>query len=93
MTKEAIRNTWKDLFAIPALVIAWKPTRVELGKSGDMAWVSGTYELTMNDASGKPMSDRGKYLEVWEKQADGNWKCAADIWNSDLPASVSAEQR
>ena len=37
-------------------------------------WVSGTYELTMNDASGKPINDRGKYLEVWEKQTDGNWK-------------------
>jgi Ketosteroid isomerase homolog len=52
-----------------------------------MAWVSGTYELTMNDASGKPINDRGKYLEVWEKQTDGNWKCAADMWNSDLAAS------
>jgi ketosteroid isomerase-like protein len=93
MTKEAIRNTWKALLASPGLVIAWKPTRVELAKSGDMAWVSGTYELTMNDASGNPMSDRGKYLEVWQKQPDGNWKCAADIWNSDLPAFVPAEQR
>ena len=87
-TKEAIRNVWKDLLASPALVVSWKPTRVELGKSGDMAWVSGTYELTMNDASGKPINDRGKYLEVWEKQSDGNWKCAADMWNSDLAASA-----
>jgi hypothetical protein len=30
-----------------------------------MAWVLGRYELTMNDASGKPIDDRGKYLEVW----------------------------
>jgi ketosteroid isomerase-like protein len=55
-----------------------------------MGFVSGTYELTMNDASGKPMNDRGKYLEVWEKQTDGNWKCRADMWNSDLAASVPA---
>jgi ketosteroid isomerase-like protein len=63
---------------------------VELGKSGEIAGVSGTYELTMNDASAKPVNDRGKYLEVWEKQTDGNWKCRADMWNSDLPASASA---
>jgi ketosteroid isomerase-like protein len=63
---------------------------VQVGKSGEMAWVRGTYELTMNDASGKPIDDRGKYLEVWEKQTDGNWKCAADMWNSDLAASASA---
>src|SRR6266404_4466565 len=89
-TKEAIRNVWKDMFASPGLIITWKPTRVELGKSADLAWVSGTYELTMNDAAGRPINDRGKYLEVWKKQPDGHWKCGADIWNSDLAASTAA---
>ena len=89
-TKEAIRNVWKDMLASPSLVISWQPTRVQVGKSGEMAWVRGRYELTMNDASGRPIDDRGKYLEVWEKQTDGNWKCAADMWNSDLAASASA---
>jgi ketosteroid isomerase-like protein len=89
-TKEAIRNAWKDMLASPGFVITWKPTRVQLAKSGDMGWVSGTYELAMNDASGKPINDRGKYLEVWEKQTDGNWKCRADMWNSDLAASAPA---
>jgi ketosteroid isomerase-like protein len=89
-TKEMVRNIWKDLFAVPGLVIGWKPSKVKLGHNGAMAWVSGGYELTMNDASGKPVNDRGKYLEVWEKQPDGNWKCAADMWNSDLPISAPA---
>ncbi len=89
-TKEAIRNGWKEMFGSPGFVITWQPTRVQVGKSGEMAWVSGTYELTMNDASGKPINDRGKYIEVWEKQTDGNWKCAADMWNSNLAASAPA---
>ena len=89
-TQETIRNVWKDMLASPGLAITWKPTTVQLSKSGDMGWVSGTYELTMNDASGKPIKDRGKYLEVWEKQSDGNWKCRADMWNSDLAASAPA---
>ena len=89
-TKEAIRNVWRDMLASSGLVITWKPTRVEASKSGDMAHVSGTYEFSINDASGKPFNDRGKYLEVWKKQADGNWKCAADMWNSDLAASAPA---
>jgi ketosteroid isomerase-like protein len=89
-TKEAIRNGWKEMFASPGFVITWQPARVQVGKSREMAWVSGTYELTMNDASGKPINDRGKYLEVWEKQTDGNWKCRADMWNSDLAAPASA---
>jgi ketosteroid isomerase-like protein len=89
-TKEAIRNVWKDLLASPGLVITWKPTRVELSKSDDMACVSGMYELTMNDAAGRSINDRGKYVEVWKKQPDGNWKCGADMWNSDLPVQAQA---
>jgi uncharacterized protein (TIGR02246 family) len=88
-TKEAIRKVWQDLLASPGLVIRWKTTKVEVAKSGDLACLSGTYDLTMNDASGKTTNDHGKYVEIWEKQADGKWKCGTDIWNSDLPAASS----
>jgi ketosteroid isomerase-like protein len=91
-TKEAIRTVWKDLLASPGLTISWKTTKVEVAKSGDIAFLSGTYELTMNDASGKPVNDRGKYVEVWEKQANGKWKCGADIWNSDLPVAPAEKK-
>ena len=92
-TKEAIKKVWGDLLASPGLVISWKATKVEVAKSGDLGFVSGTYEITVNDASGKPTTDKGKYAEVWEKQADGKWKCGTDIWNSDLPASQPAETK
>jgi ketosteroid isomerase-like protein len=88
-TKDAIRNIWKDLLASPGLVITWKPTRTEVANSTEVAWVSGTYELTANDAAGRPINDHGKYLEVWKKQADGKWKCGADMWNSDLPVAAT----
>jgi ketosteroid isomerase-like protein len=68
-------------------------TKVEVAKAGDLAYVSGTYEETMTDASGKPGKDRGKYLEIFRKQTDGTWKCIRDIWNSDLPASATTENR
>jgi ketosteroid isomerase-like protein len=93
MTKEAIRKTWHDLLASPGLVISWKTKKVEVANSGDLACLSGTYELTMNDPSGKPINDQGKYVAVWEKQPDGEWKCGTDIWNSDLPAAPSVEKK
>src|SRR6266446_5628624 len=83
-TKDAIRKVWQDLLTSPGVAISWKATKVEVAKSGDIGFVSGTYEVTMNDASGKPVNDHGKYVEVWEKQTDGKWKCGADMWNSDL---------
>ena len=89
-TKEAVRNTWKELLASPGLAIGWKTTKVDVAKSGDIAYTTGTYELTMNDANGTPINDHGKYVEVWKKQADGKWKVAVDIWNSDLPVPAAA---
>ena len=89
-TKESIRSAWKEMLTSPGAAISWKATKVEVAKSGDLACLSGTYELIMNDLSGKPVNDHGKYVEVWEKRADGKWKCGADIWNSDLPASAPA---
>ena len=86
-TKEAIRSAWKEMLTTPGAAISWKATKVEVAKSGDLAYVSGTYEETMTDASGKRAQDRGKYVEIFKKQADGTWKVIVDIWNSDLPAA------
>src|SRR5438093_10188389 len=92
-TKEAIRSAWKEMLTSPGAAISWKTTKVEVAKSGDLAYVSGTYEETMTDASGKPVKDRGKYVEIFKKQANGTWKVIVDIWNSDLPASTPAEKK
>ena len=56
-----------------------------------MAYVLGTYQLTMKDPQGNPVNDHGKFVEVWRKQADGKWKAVADTFNSDLPPSAPAK--
>jgi len=91
-TGDAIRKTWRELLSTPGLVISWKTARAEVANSGDLACLSGTYDVTMNDSSGKPISDHGKYVEVWEKQPDGKWKCGTDIWNSDLPPAPAEKK-
>ncbi len=88
-SKDGIRSAWKEMLALPGFSISWKATKVEAAQSGDLAYSSGTYDMTLNDASGKPAPDHGKYLEIWKKQADGTWKVVADIWNSDLPMPAS----
>jgi ketosteroid isomerase-like protein len=89
-TKEAIRALWKDL--LTDANISWKTKNVEVAQSGDLAFSSGAYEVTLNDPTGKPVNDRGKYLEVWKKQTNGMWKCVADIWNSDLSAAPAEKK-
>ena len=53
---------------------------------GDRAFRRGTFTLTLTPKSGgEDIGDQGKYLEIWERQTDGSWKIARDIWNSDKP--------
>lgn len=55
--------------------------------SGDLAYSQGTYNSTMSDPkTGNPAQDKGKFLTVWKRQADGSWKAIEDMYNSDLPA-------
>ncbi len=58
---------------------------VEGAASGDIAYGVGTFTMSGTGADGSEWSDQGKYMEVLEN-VDGEWKIAADIWNSDAPA-------
>jgi len=83
--KEAIRARMSEVVAMPDFAVSWQATEVEVSQAGDLGYTLGTYELTMNDPEGKPVTDRGKYVAICKKQPDGSWKVVADIWNSDLP--------
>jgi ketosteroid isomerase-like protein len=82
--KTAIRALWAGLLA-PGTSISWEVTKLEVAKSGDLAYLTGTYKLSMKGPDGKPIDDVGKMVEVWKKQPNEQWKVVADIFNSDLP--------
>src|SRR5689334_17924484 len=88
-TRDAIRKLFQNMLGIPGINLSWKPTKVDVAGSGDIAYSFGTYELTMPDDGGKTISDHGKYVAIWKKQSDGSWKVATDIWNTDLPVPAS----
>ena len=85
-TKPAIRAVWADL-ASPNASISWQVNRVEVAKSGDLAYSTGTYDFATKDPQGKLITDKGKFMEVWKKQPNDKWKAVADTYNSDLPAT------
>ncbi len=67
--------------------VTWEATRVEVSAAGDLAYSMGTYEYSLKDAEGNPVSGKGKFVDIWKKQTDGSWKAAIGIWNSDQPAA------
>jgi ketosteroid isomerase-like protein len=86
--KDGIRKEIGALLGMPGLSLSWSPEKVEVSRSGDLAYTQGAYQLSGTDAKGKPMTDHGKTLEIWKKQADGSWKCIADMWSSNLPPTA-----
>lgn len=64
-------------------------TPIEIEGNGDLAYVRGTYALTVAGPDGRPAtSDHGKFLEIRRRQRDGSWLMVTDIFNSDLPATT-----
>jgi len=57
-------------------------------ESADMCASVGRYEMDLNPPGGEAMHDSGKFIEVWVREADGKWRIADDIFNSNLPAAA-----
>jgi uncharacterized protein (TIGR02246 family) len=80
--KEAFRKSWTALVSGPQYVsLTFGSTKVSVAQAGDMAYDIGTFELTTKDKTGKTSAEKGKYVEVWQKQVDSSWKVAVDIHN------------
>lgn len=88
---KSIRDSWAGLLG-PNTSVSWKVSKVEVAKSGEIGYLYGTYQLSIQDPKGgSAIHDAGKLLEVWKKQFDGKWKCIVDTYNSDLPAPAIPE--
>lgn len=81
---KAIRDAYSTMVTAPDFSLKFTPARVEVATSGDVGYTTGTYQMTMNG-----VADKGKYVTVWKK-ADGTWKVAEDIFNSDGRAAPKA---
>src|SRR5215472_17208009 len=78
--KDQIRHVWSMLMSNPGDSLRFGPTKIEVARSGDLAYEIGTFDLTLASDAGKPNAMSGKYVVVWKKQANGMWKTAADIF-------------
>ena len=84
--KAAIRDTIGGMMQDPAFALSFQTTRVEVARSGDIAYELGTFTLTTtNPATKKPLTEKGQGLVIWKKQADGTWKAHVDAPVSDPP--------
>lgn len=61
--------------------LTWTPEGARMGPAGDMGFTWGHYEGVSKDAQGNTVKMTGRYMTVWKKQQDGEWKVALDASN------------
>lgn len=62
-------------------VLAWKPQQAEVARSGEIGYSWGTYTFSYTTADGDSLTEYGKYVNIWKKQEDGNWRVYLDTGN------------
>jgi uncharacterized protein (TIGR02246 family) len=84
--KAAIKEAYKPFLADKNFSLTFASDKVDVAKSGDLGYSQGAFTMTMTDPKTKKvLTERGKYVTVFKKQADGSWKAVADIDNEDAP--------
>lgn len=67
--------------------LTWIPQGASMGPSNDMGYTWGSYEGRARDSNGQTVTTAGRYITVWRKQADGNWKIALEASADDAPGA------
>lgn len=67
----------------------WEPLGGMAASSGDFGFTWGTYVFISQGEDG-PVVEHGKYVSIWRKEPDGEWKFVVDIGNAS-PAPDAAE--
>ncbi len=70
-----------------AYQLTWTPTDAVMGPSGDMGYTWGHFEGHSKDANGNPVTTTGRYMTIWRKGADGQWKVVLDA-GANEPAAA-----
>jgi ketosteroid isomerase-like protein len=85
----AIREFFFGLLDAGMSEVEMDPLRAEL--FGDYGYETGRCKSLVPGAAGKRREERGKYLVLLNRQANGEWKIVADSWSSDLSLGGAME--
>ena len=62
--------------------LTWEPQDCDVAKSGEFGYTWGKYKYTYKNENGETITSYGKYVNVWKKVENGDWKVLVDIGNS-----------
>jgi ketosteroid isomerase-like protein len=79
--KEALRQMVTASFATPGFHLSWVPDSAVVSVRGDLGYSYGTNSVAVPDSTGRVITQVGRYVAVWRKDSDGQWRCVIDIYN------------
>ena len=71
--------------------VTWSATSINVAADGKQAYGIGKFEYSLKDDAGNAVTEIGKWVDIFEKQADGSWLCSVVMTNSDLPIGGASE--
>jgi ketosteroid isomerase-like protein len=81
--RPAAKKFWAAGLADPTYSTSWKTVNAQVSSGADLGFTSGTYEESYKGTDGKMVKNTGKYVTIWAKDKNGDWKAIRDIWNAD----------
>jgi ketosteroid isomerase-like protein len=79
--RQAIEEYWRSAIESGAIREVSVET-MDAHSSGSLGYETGSFVLTVNGPDGKPMVDRGRYIELLRRESDGAWRSTHGIWNA-----------
>jgi len=86
--KAAILKSYREELADPTANGESSISKIEVSRSGDLAYIeAASVETRIDPKTKEVVTEKGKYVVVFKKQADGAWRAIEDIYNPDAPPS------
>jgi ketosteroid isomerase-like protein len=81
------KKLYTEAAADPASSLDFAPLEIAIAASGDIGYVRGFYKAVNTvPNTGKTAEEKGTYISIYKKQANGRWKVAVDIGSAETPA-------
>ena len=80
----AIVDYYLELFTDENFSLNCKQEKVEISKAEDFAWSTGKCEAIFTGSDGKIAKDKSKWMKIWVRMPNGEWKCKINSWSSIL---------
>lgn len=91
---EAMRRHFDEMEAAGMKVLTFESAPSDVWEAGKQVVEIGTYAISLEmQGAPEPIEDKGKYMTVYVRDADGSLKIKAETWNTDInPMAMGAHE-